>query len=235
MSVKSRLCSLEGCQSKHLALGYCRAHYSKFKKYGDPLKTVRKFGEPETKCSVKNCGRLTRTHSDKYCSKHRRQISTHGRLMPGTEKSAKGSGLKFLRQHMCYESDECLKWPFGKSKGYGMLEYKGEQINAHRVMCTLLYGKPKCESLVAARTCGVLDCVNPTHIKWAAHSEVNCEIKVSNNNDIRGEKHHMHILTEEQVIAMRNDHRSNKVIAEEYGVHESTIRYARNKRNWSWL
>lgn len=31
------LCSLEGCDKPHLALGYCEPHYRRFKKHGDPL------------------------------------------------------------------------------------------------------------------------------------------------------------------------------------------------------
>jgi len=32
-----RTCSIEGCENKYLAKGFCVKHYQKFKKYGDPL------------------------------------------------------------------------------------------------------------------------------------------------------------------------------------------------------
>ena len=32
-----RFCSIEFCDHKHHALGFCKKHYKKFKKYGDPL------------------------------------------------------------------------------------------------------------------------------------------------------------------------------------------------------
>jgi len=32
-----RTCSIKDCDSVHFGLGYCRKHYWKFKKYGDPL------------------------------------------------------------------------------------------------------------------------------------------------------------------------------------------------------
>ena len=32
-----KFCSVEGCGKPHLALGYCSKHYTKFRKYGDPL------------------------------------------------------------------------------------------------------------------------------------------------------------------------------------------------------
>lgn len=36
-----RLCSIEGCEGKYIALGYCAAHYRRMRVYGDPL------GKPE--------------------------------------------------------------------------------------------------------------------------------------------------------------------------------------------
>lgn len=32
-----RICSIEGCNEKHEAKGYCKKHYRRFHKYGDPL------------------------------------------------------------------------------------------------------------------------------------------------------------------------------------------------------
>jgi hypothetical protein len=32
-----KVCTVEGCASPHLALGYCSRHYSRFKRWGDPL------------------------------------------------------------------------------------------------------------------------------------------------------------------------------------------------------
>lgn len=34
---KDRLCSIEGCNKKHLSTDYCAAHYYRFRLYGDPL------------------------------------------------------------------------------------------------------------------------------------------------------------------------------------------------------
>ncbi|MBW3099279.1 helix-turn-helix domain-containing protein [Pseudohoeflea coraliihabitans] len=33
----TRSCSVDGCKSRHYALGFCGAHYKRFRKYGDPL------------------------------------------------------------------------------------------------------------------------------------------------------------------------------------------------------
>ena len=34
-----KICSVDGCASKHQGLGFCRKHYKRFKTYGNPLLT----------------------------------------------------------------------------------------------------------------------------------------------------------------------------------------------------
>lgn len=40
-----KTCSIEGCNKKHYAKGYCMAHYEKNRKYGDPNHVVREFNQ----------------------------------------------------------------------------------------------------------------------------------------------------------------------------------------------
>lgn len=37
-----RLCSIDGCESKHRSHGYCNAHTQRYKRYGDPCKKIYK-------------------------------------------------------------------------------------------------------------------------------------------------------------------------------------------------
>jgi hypothetical protein len=37
---KIRICSIEGCSNKHDAKGYCKTHYLRMRRHGDPTKTV---------------------------------------------------------------------------------------------------------------------------------------------------------------------------------------------------
>lgn len=41
-----KLCSIDSCTNKHYARGWCRSHYERWSKHGDPLKVVR-FDSPE--------------------------------------------------------------------------------------------------------------------------------------------------------------------------------------------
>lgn len=42
-----RICSLEGCGKRHVACGFCDMHYTRFRKYGDPLGGSTFRGAPE--------------------------------------------------------------------------------------------------------------------------------------------------------------------------------------------
>ena len=41
-----KLCSIDGCNKKRLARGFCRNHYHRLRKHGDPLKGGTSHGEP---------------------------------------------------------------------------------------------------------------------------------------------------------------------------------------------
>jgi ribosomal protein L37AE/L43A len=49
-------CSVEGCDRKHLARGWCRKHYEAFRRTGDPLGGIKTVAGP---CSSEGCGEIT--------------------------------------------------------------------------------------------------------------------------------------------------------------------------------
>ena len=51
-----RLCSIEGCGRKHLALGLCHAHYNRRRK-GTDLDPPIQIRDPNRGCSVEGCGK----------------------------------------------------------------------------------------------------------------------------------------------------------------------------------
>lgn len=84
--------------------------------------------------------------------------------------------------------------------------------------------------------CHTRNCVNPLHLREATRSE-NCldkQIDGTHPNTI-GVNHGRTSLTEEQVIAIRNDTRTHKQIAEEYGLARSTISTIKRKETWSHI
>jgi hypothetical protein len=49
VTIEVEKCSIEGCELPAVAKGYCSSHYRRYKVYGDPLTTKRRFNGIETK------------------------------------------------------------------------------------------------------------------------------------------------------------------------------------------
>jgi hypothetical protein len=56
-----RTCSVDDCTDKHLARGYCRKHYGRWRKWGDPLIKYSRWGED-------------RQATSKVCTKCKREL-----------------------------------------------------------------------------------------------------------------------------------------------------------------
>jgi hypothetical protein len=64
-------CSIENCENKYVAKGFCHKHYYKNKKHGDPLaKKEKQF------CSIENC--KNKYEAKGFCQKHYYNNKNHG-------------------------------------------------------------------------------------------------------------------------------------------------------------
>jgi HNH endonuclease len=70
--VRNRTCSVDGCDSKHYARGWCRIHYSRWRSTGDPLHEK----EPTEGCSIGGCERSH--YARGYCKLHWSRWKRHG-------------------------------------------------------------------------------------------------------------------------------------------------------------
>lgn len=72
----TKTCKIESCKRNVVALGLCSAHYSKLRKYGDPIAgRENKGGE----CSVDGCSNPVK--GLKLCAKHYARLKKHGNPM----------------------------------------------------------------------------------------------------------------------------------------------------------
>ena len=67
------ICSVDQCESKAKAFGYCPKHYERFKTHGDTADRPRPTREV---CSVEGC--LLEAKAFTYCNKHYQRFKVHG-------------------------------------------------------------------------------------------------------------------------------------------------------------
>ena len=186
------LCSIPGCDKPRFAREWCTAHWSRWRRHGDPA---------------------------------------GGRTPPGEP-------LSYLRSAIRQQTDECIIWPYSRAGlGYGKLVYEGRREYAHRLALRLTVGEPPSDDFEAAHAPEVCHnplCINPKHLRWATPAE-NTADQVRDETIARGEKQWMSVLTEKQVIAIRRDRRSHRVIAKDYGVSRAHIGSIKAGRSWGWL
>jgi hypothetical protein len=188
------ICSVPECREVHHSKQFCSIHYSRWKRHGDPLKTIyAPVGEPE----------------------------------------------RFLRETVLpYTGEDCLTWPYGKAHGYGRINYLGEPIGVHRLVCSLVHGDPPSPIHQAAHSCGRghLACVSPNHLSWKTQAG-NSADAIRHGVTNRGRKNPGAKLSETAIAAIRaaRGTRTQAELSKEFGVDPSTISYIHSKRIWGWL
>jgi hypothetical protein len=238
MAKPKRICSIEGCCKNHLGHGFCRSHYKRFIKHGDPL-----GGGPSREsgvgCSVQECERPF--YSKGYCDLHYKRWSLKGD--PGSARvliAGDGEPEAFYRNVVLqYDGNECLIWPFGKSgNGYGSFNLGGTRGSVHRKVCEEVYGRPPTHNHEAAHSCGNGHggCVAKRHLSWKTTAENQAD-RVQHDTHRRGERSHFAKLTEIEVreILSLKGTETNSAIARRYGVSQPTISEIQSGKSWSWL
>ncbi len=126
-------------------------------------------------------------------------------------------------------------WIFRNSRpergGYGEFDFKsGKRWLAHRASYLLLKGEDPGKRLVM-HSCDCPPCVNPDHLSLGTIQD-NMADRNAKERQARGEKNGPAKLTEEQVVAIRADPRTNREIAKDYGVFETTISTIKHRHTW---
>ncbi|USA40227.1 hypothetical protein NCF86_03465 [Pelagerythrobacter marinus] len=146
--------------------------------------------------------------------------------------------MQWIKDHVAYEGDDCLIWPFGRyPTGYGALNLpEGGTMVASRQMCREKHGEPEDESMQAAHSCGNghLGCTNPNHVYWATRS-VNEGDKVAHGTSNRGCGNGHAKLDEAVVRSIRNSELGPTALSSLIGISAPTICDIRARRSWAWL
>lgn len=141
--------------------------------------------------------------------------------------------LRWLGKALHADTDSCIIWPFRvQVKGYGVF-WDGEVYHlAHRFICRAWYGPSGDDD--AAHACGNRLCCNRRHLSWKSHAE-NLEDRRGHGTLPMGTKAYQAVLTEDQVIAIRAARRTQRELADQYGVSPGTIQAIREGRSWKHL
>jgi hypothetical protein len=123
--------------------------------------------------------------------------------------------------------DDCWLWTAGTDKcGYGIFMFDRRKVNSHRMAWYLSKGFGEFPTLQVLHTCDMPACCNPGHLYLGTHADnmrdkrdrkrgrTTASVGLANGNAK---------LSDQQVIEIRNSRKARKMLAAEYGVHQTTI------------
>lgn len=197
------------------------------------------MGDEFKHCSIDGCNRNAHYKAggaDGLCCAHYKRKIRHGSALH--VHVSKSASMDWIRAHVAYSSNDCLIWPFSRTKqGYGELSTSDFSRLAHRVMCMLAHGYPETAGLDAAHSCGKghLGCINPKHLRWDTRAG-NLKDKLSHGTDNRGDKNPVSKLSPDDVNFIREMRGkiSQANLAIRFGVTQSNICKIQKNVSWSY-
>lgn len=163
-----------------------------------------------------------------FCKKHYRAYDKYG----DPNYSANLRGVPFEDRTKVDEITGCLLWVGGlTTSGYGCM-IEGIERVAHRVSYRRYIGSIP-PGMNVLHTCDRPQCVAPEHLFLGTHVENMLDMKLKGRAYAgKGETNMAAKLTERQAIAIMQDHRKQKLIADEYGVCKGMVDSIQNGRSW---
>ena len=131
--------------------------------------------------------------------------------------------------------DEC--WPFFGGyiniDGYGVKSYNSKLWRAHRLAWYLTNDKLIPKGAVIRHVCDNPICCNPSHLQIGTQQDnISDRVKRNRNGDIRGERHPLAVLNEEDIRDIRASSADGATLGRLYGVTRQAIWRIRNNRAW---
>lgn len=103
------------------------------------------------------------------------------------------------------------------------------QVGVHRLVCETFHGPAPEGCTDVAHNDGNPHNANASNLRWTTRAENMADCRIHGTYTF-GEKHHSAILTDQDVIAIRESSEPAKQIAPRYGVHPNYIYEIRNLR-----
>jgi len=123
-------------------------------------------------------------------------------------------------------------WVWRNARRYGKIEVNYKTVSVHRLAYEHWNG-PIPEGMYVCHVCDNKACVNPAHLYLGTAADNAADAAAKGFYDHKpGEENNGAKLTTEQVLAIRADMRTQKVIATAYGVDPSTISHIKRRKRW---
>jgi len=150
--------------------------------------------------------------------------------MPKAKPVPPAEQVQWLRDHMNYDGERCLRWPFtyDQNVGRGRVVYNGEPWWAHRLMCTFVNGPAPIDKPQSAHSCGNghMGCVHPKHLSWSSQSD-NHKDRRKHGTAATNRWGNLGKLTREQIDAIRaaKGQETQLETARRFNISHANVRY----------
>lgn len=131
-------------------------------------------------------------------------------------------------------ADDCWNWTYIKNPGgHGRMWASGRNTLASHIALHM-DGKPRPSGLAALHSCDNPACVNPKHLRWGTQTE-NIADRVSRNRSgaAHGERNGAAKLNAADVLKIRADQRSSRVVAALFGVSQVMVCKIKTGKAWA--
>lgn len=228
-------CSVEGCERKRDARGYCPTHYWRWRRNGTPggSDTAR----PARICTAEGCKR--KHYGLGYCSfHHKRHVFGRPFDMPA-RKYSQGTTLAERFWSLVDKSagqgpyGECWEWKGSRQRaGYGQIKVEKTSWGAHVLSFFLSRGYKAKETV--RHSCDNPPCVNPDHLLEGSTAD-NMRDKVERRRHAYGEKHGAAQISEIQASKIKRllkTRVNSRVVANQMQVSVHIVRNIRKGKTW---
>jgi hypothetical protein len=181
-------------------------------------------------CSIEGCNGIVKAR--KLCQAHYKRLLKYGDPLARVQATR---DLTFAQRLEDYIVDQNGCHLYRGRKTYGFVACSGKPILAHRAVWEYAHG-PLAPDVVVRHKCDVPGCINILHLETGTQQDNLDDMRIRGRAVYtHGEKSGTARVTEQQVLVIRQDTRSMRVIAKEYCVSPTCIRNIKRGLTWAYL
>lgn len=181
------------------------------------------------KCSVDGCNKPLKAKG--YCNTHAERFRRNGTIELLNPPDTRPPVERIMDMIEMIPESGCWIW-LGPGETHGHIRISGipSPQSVHRIMWEHENG-PIPDGMNVCHRCDIGFCCNPKHLFLGTQLD-NMMDKVKKGRHARGEMIGNAKLNSIQVAEIRYSNEPRRLLAERYGVSQSTIKAVRGKQNW---